>query len=52
MCVCVFGYRYLPTVSREADETDEQMTDRIEQTIAAEMGITNTKYTAKDKVCQ
>lgn len=47
--VTVYRIKYLPTIRREEDETDEQMTERIEQTIAVETGIASTKYTAKDK---
>lgn len=46
--VTVYKIKYLPTIRREAEETDEQMTERIEQMVAAEMGIPSTKYTAKD----
>jgi hypothetical protein len=40
----------LPVVQRLDNETDEEMADRIAQTIASDLGILSSKFTAKDKV--
>ncbi|XP_046667057.1 lipid droplet-regulating VLDL assembly factor AUP1-like [Homalodisca vitripennis] len=47
--VTVFRIRYLPVVKRQEEESDEDMADRIAQSIAKELGLVSTKFTAKDK---
>uniref|UniRef100_A0A1B6G5A6 Lipid droplet-regulating VLDL assembly factor AUP1 n=1 Tax=Cuerna arida TaxID=1464854 RepID=A0A1B6G5A6_9HEMI len=48
--VTVFRIRYLPVVKRQEGESDEDMADRIAQSIAKELGLVSTKFTAKDKL--
>ncbi|XP_075214709.1 lipid droplet-regulating VLDL assembly factor AUP1-like isoform X2 [Lycorma delicatula] len=45
----LFTLRYLPVIQKEADETEEKFTERVEQAIAADLGIPSTSYTAADK---
>ncbi|XP_039291125.1 lipid droplet-regulating VLDL assembly factor AUP1 [Nilaparvata lugens] len=46
----VFKLKYLPVITRKANESDEDLLGRIQSTIACELGICATRHTAADKV--
>lgn len=44
-----FSLSYLPVIQKENEETDESFTERVEQAIAADLGISTTSHTTSDK---
>ncbi|CAH0395263.1 unnamed protein product [Bemisia tabaci] len=44
-----FSIRYLPTIERNTDETDEALAKRLQKSIADSLNISVTNYSAKDK---
>jgi len=47
--ITIFRIRYLPVIQKQEGDTDEEMADRVAQSIAKELGLVYTKFTAKDK---
>ncbi|RZF36960.1 hypothetical protein LSTR_LSTR004648 [Laodelphax striatellus] len=45
----VFKLKYLPAISREPNESDEDLLGRIQSSIASELCVSATKHTAADK---
>lgn len=48
--VLIWDFRYLPTLKQYEDETDDEWTRRIEKSIADDLGIDTTDFTAANKV--